>query len=140
MKDPVKNLPKAAVSALISENILYMGATFSYFIVVPVDSITPKNGIIASLFFQRTLGSVFGGTILPLMISSAAFSCSMTLCFANSRLIFKASQDGILPPVKYLSKVSRFETPIWALFLNMIISLVILLVPPPGNYLIYNVF
>jgi amino acid transporter len=36
LKDPLRNFPKASFASNIMTCILYMGATFAYFIVVPI--------------------------------------------------------------------------------------------------------
>jgi amino acid transporter len=57
----------------------------------------------------------------------------MTLVYAYSRLIMEASKDGIMPPSRYLAKISRFQSPLYALLLSGAISIVYVIGPPPGR-------
>lgn len=133
MKNPVRNLPKSSFFSVILTIILYVSVTVSFFVVVPVNQLGEKNDIIGIQFFKGTLGNFVGGKVLPTLICLAGFSCTMTMCFSNSRLIFEASNDHMLPPMKLLSKVSRFKSPIWSLVLNFMITMLFVFLPPPGQ-------
>jgi amino acid transporter len=45
----------------------------------------------------------------------------------------QASKDGILPPQQVFGKVSRFESPLNALFLGGFVTLLLIIGPPPGE-------
>jgi amino acid transporter len=101
--------------------------------VVPISRINEDNAAIGIQFFEATLGKSFGGKVLPVLICLAGFSNSMTICYANSRLIFQAAKDYILPPQKVWSHISRFKSPLAALALNAFVCIVFILAPPPGK-------
>jgi amino acid transporter len=133
IKYPVRNLPRAAFGATFATTILYVGATISFFLVVPVSMINSDNSVIGIQFFEATLGKTFGGKVIPIFICLAGFSNSMTICYANSRLIFEAAKDHMLPPQKIWSQISHYKSPLASLVLNCFVCIVFILAPPPGK-------
>ncbi|KAI8896338.1 amino acid/polyamine transporter I [Globomyces pollinis-pini] len=134
--EPERSLPKAAFGAFGACIVLYMGCTFSYFAVVPVSNLMSETaGEIGVQYFAKVLGPVFGGTVIPIMISSAAFSCVMCICFASSRLIFECARDGYFPPAvnTLLGRKSGFDTPCNSLIFFASLSLLYMNAPPPGD-------
>jgi amino acid transporter len=133
MIDPMRNLPKASFYSIYLTLFLYVGATLAFFVVVPVKDLTADGDIIAIQFFNATLGELFGSKIIPVLICLAGFSSSMTIAYANSRIIFETAKDAMLPPQAYLAKVSAKDSPIYSILLNMIICLTFIFAPPPGK-------
>jgi amino acid transporter len=68
LKDPIQNLPKVSFGSFSIIYFLFTVTTLAYFSVVPVSELGPGSEIIAVQFFKATLGTVFGGKILPLLI------------------------------------------------------------------------
>ena len=135
--NPVQNLPYASFASIAVCFILTLGASASFFIVVPAANLAnTTGGVIGQKFFSLTLGEVVGGKIVPALISLAAFSTVMCLCFTSSRLLFEAARDGYFHPklCAYLgSKSPRFNSPMAALLFNCALSLVYIYAPPAGQ-------
>jgi amino acid transporter len=130
--DPIKNLPKAALTGVAITSTLYIFATLSFFVVVPKDMIDVKTALLAAKFSTMAMGPTIGQRILPVFIALSAFGSGMCMAFANSRIILAASRDGYLPYAHVFGVTTGKGAPIAGLLLNMVVSLVWMLAPPPG--------
>jgi amino acid transporter len=129
--DPERNFAKAAFYSVGTTTVLFIGFTISLFGVVPASALTKGSASIATQFFTRTLGSLFGSKILPILISTSAFSSAMCGVFASSRLLQQTAREGFL--WDRLAKVSNFKTPATALTLHCLLTILYICGPPPGK-------
>ncbi|CAO3677222.1 unnamed protein product [Rhizopus stolonifer] len=133
LEDPIKNLPKCAVTALGLVAVLYILANVAYLAVLSTDVIIHSNSTIASNVFDTAFGGIFGMRILPVLVGLSSFGAMGALFYAGSRIILEASRKGYLPYDRFFGKVHpKLQTPIHSLILLFCISLVFLLAPPPG--------
>lgn len=133
LKDPKKNLPKAASLGVSIVTILYCIANFSYFSVVPIDEILKSSELLAARYFIILFGEVFGQKILPIFIALSAYGAVCAMVFSASRVIYAAAKAKLLPfsgPLSTMNK--RFQTPLNALVLNYVITVILIVGPPPG--------
>lgn len=134
LKDPIKNLPRCAISALSLTTVLYLLANVAYLAVLPISVIKASNLTVAANLFSTAFGGVFGTRVLPVLVGSSSFGFVGVIFYSGSRVVLEASRKGFLPYDRFFSKVHpKLQTPINSLILLYIISLVFLLAPPPGS-------
>lgn len=154
LKDPIKNLPKCSISALVLTTVLYLLAnvgklyiiyslyiklitpTFviAYLSVLSLSVIKSSQLTVAANFFNASFGGVFGGRVLPVLVGLSSFGFVGIIFYSGSRVILEASRKGFLPYDRFFSKVHpRLKTPVNSLCLLYVISLIFLLAPPPGT-------
>jgi amino acid transporter len=137
--DPVRTLPRATFSAVGITAILYIAAVTSYFLVIPSEDIDPKSAILAGTFFKITMGEVMGQRIIPFFIGLSAFGSSMCTTFGVSRVTESAAREGYFPFSSKVSYKTKDGAPLGGLVLHLIMTLILMLAPPPGeafNFLI----
>jgi amino acid transporter len=133
LENPKKNLPKAAGWGVSLVMTLYILANFGYFSVVPLEEISASSELLAARFFTIVFGQVAGHKILPFFIAFSAFGAVAAMVFSASRVIYAASQARLLPGSQFLAVIdSKFQTPIRALVVNCIITIALIVGPPPG--------
>ncbi|RCI04183.1 hypothetical protein CU098_009180 [Rhizopus stolonifer] len=134
LKDPIKNLPKCSISALVLTTVLYLLANVAYLSVLSLSVIKSSQLTVAANFFNASFGGVFGGRVLPVLVGLSSFGFVGIIFYSGSRVILEASRKGFLPYDRFFSKVHpRLKTPVNSLCLLYVISLIFLLAPPPGT-------
>ncbi|KAK9701975.1 hypothetical protein K7432_011459 [Basidiobolus ranarum] len=139
LKDPIRDLPKATTIGLGTVVILYVFSNVAFFSALPLDRILSSQQVVSAEFFAMVYGVSFGQRVLPIFIALSAYGSVSCMAFGASRVILASAREGFLPFESYLGSVSSLNTPAWALLLNLIISLILMLAPPPGeayNFLI----
>jgi amino acid transporter len=131
--DPIKTLPKAAFGGVLLTVLLFLASMLSHFAVIPIDAIDTSRTTITAQFFVIIAGQTFGGYIVPVIIALSSLSSASCMAFGASRVILSAGQEGFLPYSSIFAKVSSRETPLHALVLNMLLTLILILAPPSGE-------
>ena len=134
LKDPIKNLPRCAISALSLTTVLYFLANVAYLAVLPVAVIKSSKLTVAANLFNTAFGGVFGGRVLPVLVGCSSFGFVGVIYYSGSRVVLEAARKGFLPFDRFFSKVHpKLQTPINSLVLLYLLSLIFLLAPPPGS-------
>ncbi|ORX69381.1 amino acid transporter [Linderina pennispora] len=133
LKDPLKNLPRAAIGGLLVTTALYILTNIAYFSVLTPDAIMRSNTAVAGVFFSHAFNETWGHQVVPVFIGLAAFGTVMCSVFTMSRIIFEAAREGFLPWGHTIGQVSRFQSPLYALAITCIICVLYIVVPPPGD-------
>ena len=132
MKNPVKTLKLAAPLAVISLGVIYMLVNIAYFAAVPADEILNSGRGIAANFFRN----VFGGTAeraLSAFVAISAFGNVLSVIFSQGRIVQELGREGILPFSKIWASNRPFNAPLAGLFEHWVVSIIIMLAPPPGD-------
>lgn len=83
VRDPVRTLKSATLTALGTAFVMYFLINVAYFLVVPVGEIKNSGELISALFFERVFaGFRIGRTILPLAVAFSAAGNVMVVSFA----------------------------------------------------------
>ncbi|KAJ2806888.1 hypothetical protein H4R20_001508 [Coemansia guatemalensis] len=133
LKNPVRNLPRAALGGLLVTTVLYVASNAAYFLVLDPETVRRSSTAVAGVFFTNTLGNVWGQRIVPVLIGLATLGNVMCGVFAASRLIFEAAREGYLPGGRVLGEISRFQSPLAALAVNCLMTALFIVTPPAGE-------
>jgi basic amino acid/polyamine antiporter, APA family len=112
---PERNIPLGMAASLLTVTLIYVLGVFVMVAVLPEkvmhENLTPV-ATAGKLIFSWMPGNM--GIILIVFAAMGAFSSTGNAgLMAASRINFAMARDGLLP--KKLSKVSRFDTPTWAI-------------------------
>lgn len=122
----------------------------AYFAAVPKEDILNSGQILAATFFKNMLGheaekvmsvfvalSAFGNVLSVLFSQGRSMSDSVTPCLICllmvNTVVQELGREGILPFSKLWASNKPFKSPAAGLFEHYIMSLVIMLAPPPGD-------
>ncbi|OAQ77012.1 methionine permease [Purpureocillium lilacinum] len=130
VKDPVRTLRSATLTALFTTCAIFFLINVAYFLVVPIDEIRESGELVAALFFERVFGGAFGRRFLPLAVALSAAGNVLVVIFAMARLKQEIARQGLLPFSEQLSSTKPFNSPLGGLLLNYVPSLLVIVLPP----------
>jgi len=117
-----------------------MLVNIAYFAAVPKDEILSSGRILAASFFKN----VFGGTAdkaLSVFVALSAFGNVLSVIFSQGRIVQELGREGILPFSQFFASNRPFKAPLAGLFEHWVVSVIIMLAPPPGDaYSVYSRF
>ncbi|KAL6230341.1 hypothetical protein BDW75DRAFT_74159 [Aspergillus navahoensis] len=131
-KNPERTLKIAAPVAIGSVGILYMLCNIAYFAAVPKDQFLASGNIVAATFF----GNMFGPRaerVMSVFVALSAFGNVLSVIFSQGRIIQELGREGVLPLSKFWASNKPFKSPAAGLFEHWIVSVIIMLAPPPGD-------
>ncbi|KAF3930360.1 hypothetical protein ABW19_dt0203560 [Dactylella cylindrospora] len=167
IKNPRKVFPRATITAVVFTSITYILTIVSYYIVVPAEEMFPDaNGKVSKpvlLFFGQLFSDTPGVQQgVSALVALSSFGNLMTVTFVASRVKQEIAKEGILPFYKFWEmewdsgwrSISDCftgrrrrsnddtpradKTPIPALLLHWITSLILILAPPEA--IVYQLF
>ncbi|KAI9648317.1 methionine permease [Ciborinia camelliae] len=131
-KNPVKTLKIAAPTALAIVGVLYMLANIAYFAAVPKEEIMTSGRILAASFFRNMFGPR-AERVLSVFVALSAFGNVLSVIFSQGRIVQEIGREGILPFSQLWASNKPFNTPFMGLFEHWLVSVIIMLAPPPGD-------
>lgn len=131
-RNPVRTLKIAAPTALITVSILYMLVNVAYFAAVPKEEILSSGRILAASFFRNVFGPR-AERALSVFVALSAFGNVLSVIFSQGRLVQELGREGILPFSRFWASNRPFNAPLAGLFEHWLVSVIIMLAPPPGD-------
>ncbi|KAI9658660.1 MAG: hypothetical protein M1821_002220 [Bathelium mastoideum] len=132
IKNPVRTLRIAAPVAITIVSILYMLANIAYFAAVPREEIISSGRILAASFFRNVFGPK-AERALSVFVALSAFGNVLSVIFSQGRLVQELGREGILPFSKVWASNKPLNAPFMGLFEHWLVSVIIMLAPPPGD-------
>ncbi|KAH7102553.1 amino acid transporter [Auriculariales sp. MPI-PUGE-AT-0066] len=132
VRNPVRTLKGAAPLALSAVCALYVAINMAYFSAVPKDDILRGGTTVAALFFRLVLGEA-AEKVLSILIAISAYATVLSVMFAHSRINQAIAQDGIVPFARTIATTGSWGTPLGAILVQYLVSLVIIVAAPPGD-------
>ena len=144
IRNPIPTLRRAAPIALSLVAIGYILANIAYFLIVEKEDFKEAGVVVAGHFFKNVFGEVVGENVLPFFIIVSAFGNIAATSFAQARVNQELGKDGLLPFSKFFAgkqyskgiEDNDSAPPTPGLILHWFVSVLVIVVPPPGE--IYN--
>ncbi|CAK7232611.1 hypothetical protein SBRCBS47491_008331 [Sporothrix bragantina] len=158
VKDPVRTLRVAAPLALVLVSLSYLAINVAFFLVVDKDEFRSAGVVVAGIFFRNLFGDGIGARVLPIFVIISAAGNIAATSFAQARVNEELAKDGLLPFASFWTTTStlvaaegevdprspsqaardsqtrpRMPTPSRGLLLHWIVSVAVIVVPPPGK-------
>ncbi|KAK3336657.1 amino acid transporter-like protein [Cercophora scortea] len=130
VRNPVRTLKIAAPVALSLVACAYLAVNLAFLLVVDKDDFKSAGVVVAGIFFRNVFGPVVGARILPLFVIVSAAGNIAATTYAQARVNEELARDGLLPCSSTKTTATR------GLLLHWLISVLVILLPPPGR--IYN--
>jgi APA family basic amino acid/polyamine antiporter len=113
VKTPQRNIPLALILGVGTIIVLYLGANFAYYLVLPrADIIKLGDTPVAAEFGSRLLGPI-GGVLIACAIAVSVFGALNGNILVGPRLLYAMGEDGLAP--RWLSRLHpKFQTPVAA--------------------------
>ncbi|KAK3904501.1 high-affinity methionine permease [Staphylotrichum tortipilum] len=132
IRDPRRTLTIAAPLAVGGVTILYVLANVAYFAAIPKADLATSEVIVAGLFFKNVFGDSAGARSLPAFVALSNLGNVLAVSFAHARLNQELGKEGLLPLSRVWGSNKPFNSPAAALFLHWLVTVIVLLAPPPG--------
>ncbi|TFK82274.1 amino acid transporter [Polyporus arcularius HHB13444] len=132
MKNPVRTLKYAAPLGILTVGILYMLVNIAYFAAVPREEIASSGRILAASFFRNVFGPQ-AERALSVFVALSAFGNVLSVIFSQGRIVQELGREGILPFSAFFASNKPFNAPLAGLFEHWLVSVIIMLAPPPGD-------
>ncbi|KAL2176389.1 amino acid permease-domain-containing protein [Thermothelomyces heterothallicus CBS 202.75] len=132
LRNPQRTLKIAAPLAVVGITLLYVLANVAYFAAIPKAELAKSEVIVAGLFFRNMFGESAAARSLPALVALSNIGNVLAVSFAHSRVNQELAREGVLPWSKFWASTRPFKTPAASLFLHWIITVIVLVAPPPG--------
>ncbi len=108
IREPQRNIPRAMTLGVLIVTLIYLGANFSYHLVLTMPHLA-KTETAAPDVFKVLFGSI-GSQIAVVGIMCSTFGATNSNMITGPRIYFAASRDGLLP--RFIERIHpRFLTP-----------------------------
>lgn len=123
LKNPVKTLPRSLITGTLLVAVLYVLLNYVFLLVSPIGDLSGQldvGAVAATSIFGAKGGVIMSGLISLLLISTIS-----SMVFAGPRVIQVIGED--FPALKFMSIKSKKGVPFFAIIVQSIISLILLL-------------
>ncbi|KAF6830365.1 high-affinity methionine permease [Colletotrichum plurivorum] len=132
LKNPRRTLAIAAPIAIGGVTILYVLANVAYFAAIPKSELATSDLIVAGIFFRNVFGDSAGARALPAFVAISNLGNVLAVSFAHARLNQELAKESLLPFSRFWASNKPFNAPTASLFLHWIVTVIVLVAPPPG--------
>ncbi|KAK1758845.1 high-affinity methionine permease [Echria macrotheca] len=132
IRDPRRTLTIAAPLAVGGVTVLYVLANVAYFAAIPKADLAQSEVIVAGLFFRNVFGNSVAARSLPVFVALSNLGNVLAVSFAHARVNQELGKEGLLPLSRLWGSNKPFNSPAAALFLHWLVTIIVLLAPPPG--------
>jgi len=109
-----------------------MLTNIAYLAAVPKDEMVSSGRILAASFFRNAFGER-AERALSVFVALSAFGNVLSVIFSQGRIVQELGREGILPFSSFFASNKPFNAPLAGLFEHWVVSLIIMLAPPPGD-------
>ncbi|KAF9265693.1 high-affinity methionine permease [Marasmius fiardii PR-910] len=132
IRNPIPTVKRAAPLAMILVTTLYMLTNVAYFAAVPKETVLTSKRLLAAEFFGIMFGRSASRTV-SVLIALSAIGNVLAVLFSQGRINQELGREGVLPFSKFWASNKPFNSPLAGLGLQWIVTVVIILAPPPGD-------
>jgi amino acid transporter len=132
IKNPRRTLSIAAPLAVGGVTILYILANVAYFAAIPKEEFANSDVLVAGVFFKNVFGQSAGARSLPAFVALSNMGNVLAVSFAHARVNQEFAKEGLLPWSRFWASNRPFNAPAASLFLHWLITVIVLVAPPPG--------
>ena len=137
IKNPSRNLPRANVIGVIVVIVLYLSLNLAYLWVLTPDRVASSTAVAADV--ARAVAGDAGARFVALLIVISSLGFNAVVILTGARLYYAMASDGLLfAPAGRLHP--RYRTPVFALWMQASVSLVLLATNTYDQLLSYVVF
>ncbi|MCW1958918.1 MAG: APC family permease [Mycobacterium sp.] len=119
--DPTRNVPRAIVIATVASGVLFIVLSYLSHLVFPAHAFTDVDS--GALDVMRTAGGRFLDTFFTSAYVAGALGSALTSQASVARVLFAMGRDRILPRPFFGHLSPRFSTPVYAILLVSLVSL-----------------
>lgn len=131
--NPARTVKVYGAIALSLVSVLYVTCAVSYFAAVPKEEIRDSKLLTAALFFNKVYGDGAATRLLPALVAISSFGNLLSVTIGHSRIVREVGRQGVLPFPEFWTNTWPFGTPSGPLLVKLLLTVIVILVPPPGD-------
>ncbi len=120
-RDPTRNVPRAIIFATVASGLLFVALSYVSHLVFPSTTFADVDS--GSLDVMRAAGGKFLDAFFTAAYVAGALGSALTSQASVSRILFAMGRDRILPRPFFGHVSPRFATPVYAILLVSLVSL-----------------
>ena len=120
-KDPTRNVPRAIIIATVLSGLIFIVLSYVSQLVFPSNQFADVDS--GSLDVMMAAGGQFLNTFFTAAYVAGALGSALTSQASVARILFAMGRDGILPKRIFGHVSPRFSTPVWAILVVSVVSL-----------------
>lgn len=120
-KDPTRNVPRAIIIATVVSGVVFVVLSYLSQLVFPSNAFSDIDA--GSLDVMRTAGGQFLDTFFTAAYVAGALGSALTSQASVARILFAMGRDRILPRQVFAHVSPRFSTPVYAILVVSLVSL-----------------
>jgi len=120
-KDPTRNVPRAIIIATVVSGIVFVILSYLSQLVFPSNAFSDVDS--GSLDVMRTAGGQFLETFFTAAYVAGALGSALTSQASVARILYAMGRDRILPRPLFAHISPRFSTPVYAILVVSLVSL-----------------
>lgn len=114
--------------------VLYILINTAFFAGIgSVEEIKAAGNLVSSVYFSNVFGTKAANSALSSFVAISAFGHLLGVFVSHSRSLRECGRQGVLPYPKLWTSVKAFGTPLFPVLITLIVNLIVLLAPPPGD-------
>ena len=125
-KNPTRDVPRAIIMATLGAGVLFIILSFISHLVFPSNAFTDVDS--GSLDVMRTAGGKFLETFFTAAYVAGCIGSALTSQASVARILYAMGRDGILPRPLFGHVSPRFSTPVHAIVLVSLVSMLALVI------------
>src|SRR6478752_3609310 len=125
-KDPTRTVPKAIMIATVVCGLIFFGLSYVSQLVFPSNQFADVDS--GSLDVMAAAGGQFLNTFFTAAYVAGALGSALTSQASVARILFAMGRDGILPKRIFGHVSPRFSTPVWAILVVSVVSLLAIVI------------
>jgi amino acid transporter len=133
VRRPVQTLRRAAPIALSLASAAYILTNIAYLCAVEKTDIASSGVVVAGHFFRNVFGDFVGEHLLPVLVILSAFGSIAATSFAQARVNQELAKQELIPCSRFWASSWPWGTPATGLLLHWLVSVLVIIVPPPGQ-------
>ncbi|KAH7145905.1 high affinity methionine permease [Dactylonectria estremocensis] len=133
VKNPVKQIRRNGLIALLSVTVLYILTVVAYYAAIPKAEIMEASQITATLFFNNVFGSSRASRGLNVLIAFSALGNLIAVLLGASRIIRECGRQGVLPWPRFWASTRPFGTALGPYIAKWLITILMIIAPPAGD-------
>ncbi|KAG2144710.1 APC amino acid permease [Suillus bovinus] len=138
VRDPVRTIRRAAPLAMILVAVAFLSVNVAYFAVVSKQDMLGGGTMAAALLFRNIFGPATE-RILSAVIALSVLGNLMSILFSQGRVVQELGREGVLPLSSFFASNKPFNAPFAGLFTQWLVSMIIMVVAPPGDAYLFIV-
>ncbi len=120
-KDAERDVPRAILTVTVAAGVIFIGLSYIAQLVYPSNAFTDVDS--GSLDVMKAAGGQFLSSFFTAAYVAGALGSALTSQASVARILYAMGRDGILPRPVFGHVSPRFSTPVWAILVVSVVSL-----------------